>query len=72
MNFDLTKTNIGTTDRIIRAAVGVLLIIGTLRGGTWIAAAIGALLLATAYVRVCPAYMPFHFSTNKEPDVAVK
>jgi hypothetical protein len=47
--------NIGDTDRYIRIAVGVALIIWSLMGGpTW--ALIGVLPLATALFRYCPAY----------------
>lgn len=47
--------NIGDTDRYIRIAVGVALIIWWLMGGpTW--ALIGVLPLATALFRYCPAY----------------
>jgi hypothetical protein len=66
MKFDITNHNIGKTDRIIRAIIGALLIIGTLRGGNWIAGLIGAILLGTAYFRFCPAYTIFDFSTNND------
>lgn len=72
MNFDITKNNIGSTDRMIRAGVAVLLIIGAVRGGSWVAAIIAAVLLATAYFRFCPAYGVFDFSTNKEVTPVVK
>jgi hypothetical protein len=66
MNFDISKCNIGSTDRLIRVAVAILLIIGALLGGTWIAGLIGAILLGTAYFRFCPAYGLFGITTNKE------
>ncbi|WP_295446799.1 DUF2892 domain-containing protein [uncultured Thiodictyon sp.] len=71
MNFDIKKPNIGNTDRIIRAGVAVLLILGAIRGGSWVAGVIGAVLLATAYFRFCPAYAATDFSTNKDtaPDL---
>ncbi len=72
MNFDFTKKNIGTTDRLVRAIVGVLLIVGALRGGWWVAGIIGAVLVVTAFLRVCPGYMPFGFSTNKDVTPEVK
>jgi hypothetical protein len=61
--------NMSMTDRIVRAIVGIGLLIlafivvtGVLQIIFWILAAI---LLVTALVGVCPAYMLFHFSTKK-------
>ena len=61
--------NMGGIDRIVRAIVGIGLLIlafwvvnGALQIIFWILAAI---LLITALVGICPAYMPFHFSTKK-------
>jgi phosphate/sulfate permease len=61
--------NMSMTDRIVRAIVGIGLLIlafivvtGVLQIIFWIFAAI---LLVTALVGVCPAYMLFHFSTKK-------
>ena len=72
MNFDISKNNIGNTDRMIRIGVAVLLLIGAMRGGSWVAAIIGAGLIATAYFRFCPAYGLFDFSTNKDETPLVK
>jgi hypothetical protein len=65
MNFDYTKYNVGNTDRMIRAAVGALLIASLYFGASWVAALIGVLLLGTAWFRFCPAYALFDFSTEK-------
>ena len=61
--------NMGGIDRIVRAIVGIGLLIlafwvvnGALQIIFWILAAI---LLITALVGICPAYMPYHFSTKK-------
>jgi uncharacterized membrane protein len=61
--------NMGMTDRIVRAIVGIgllllafLVVTGVWQIVFWIVAAI---LLITAVVGICPAYMPFHFSTKK-------
>jgi hypothetical protein len=61
--------NMGGIDRIVRAIVGIGLLIlafwvvtGALQIVFWVLAGI---LLATALVGVCPAYMAFHFSTKK-------
>ena len=66
------KPNIGQTDRIIRAILGVaLLLIGALVPMTSVAlqvilVVLGALLLVTAALRFCPAYLPFKFNTLKK------
>ncbi|WP_295405995.1 DUF2892 domain-containing protein [uncultured Thiocystis sp.] len=65
MNFDYTKPNVGNTDRLIRAIVGVLLILAIFRG-SWIGGLLGAVLLVTAYFRFCPVYTFFDFSSNKD------
>jgi len=61
--------NMGTLDRVLRAIVGVVLAIvattGTYSGGItavlWILA---VLMLGTAAVAVCPAYLPFKVNTG--------
>jgi hypothetical protein len=65
MQFDLTNYNIGNIDRLIRAIVGALVIVGAFFEGSWIAGLIGAVLLGTAYLRFCPVYALFDFSSNK-------
>ena len=65
MNFDFTKHNIGNIDRLIRAALGVLLVGSVFFGGSWVGGLIGAVLLGTAWFRFCPAYALFDFSTDK-------
>jgi hypothetical protein len=72
MNFDIKKHNIGTTDRIIRAVVGALLIVGVVNGGSWVLRLVGAVLIGTAYLRYCPAYGAFDFSTDKDAIPASK
>ncbi len=72
MNFDIATHNVGKTDRLVRAIVGVLLILGAFRGGSWVVGVIGAVLIATAYLRFCPAYKAFDFSTNKDETPAGK
>ncbi len=62
------KKNMGSTDRIARAAVAVGLVIvaavvgfGTIGG--IIALVLAAVMAATAAVGVCPAYVPFGITT---------
>lgn len=72
MNFDITKCNVGNTDRMIRAGAGILLLVGAVLGGSWIAGLIGVILLGTAYFRFCPAYGALGFSTVSAPTTAEK
>jgi hypothetical protein len=62
------KVNEGTIDRVLRAVVGLVLI-GLAYNGTfvgvwlWIGGVIGAVLLLTGLVGICPAYAIFGIST---------
>ena len=63
------KLNVGSTDRMIRIVIAVIAAIlaltvakGALASVLWIVAAI---MLVTGVVRVCPLYLPFKISTNK-------
>lgn len=57
--------NVGTTDRILRIILGLVLIGLTLGGqiGAW--GWIGLVPLATAFVRFCPAYALLGLSSCK-------
>jgi hypothetical protein len=59
--------NVGGIDRIVRIVVGIALIVATLMGaiGAW--GWLGVLLVATGVFRFCPAYLPFHISSCKNP-----
>jgi hypothetical protein len=53
--------NVGGIDRLLRAALGAVLLLVVLAGvvtGTpaWIAGVVGAVMLATAGLRFCPLY----------------
>ena len=63
------KLTVGSTDRMIRIVIAVIAAIlaltvakGALAIVLWIVAAI---MLVTGVVRVCPLYLPFKISTNK-------
>lgn len=58
------NTNMGQTDRILRAVVGAALLIWGLSAGSWLGL-IGLVPLATAALGWCPAYVPFGISTCK-------
>jgi hypothetical protein len=57
-------TNMGQIDRIVRAVVGAAVVIWGLMAGNWLGV-IGLVLLGTAAVGWCPAYLPFGISTRK-------
>jgi hypothetical protein len=63
--------NMGTLDRVLRAAVGVVLVgVGALAGlgALWTALAfvVGALMLGTAALGYCPAYTPLGLRTGPQ------
>jgi hypothetical protein len=55
---------------VIRAILGALLIVSTARSNGWVGGLIGAVLLATAYLRFCPTYRALDFSTLKDHGTA--
>lgn len=58
------KKNMGSADRVIRVILGLVVIaFGIIYESWW--GAVGLLLLLTATVSRCPAYLPFGISTCK-------
>lgn len=61
--------NVGQTDRLIRAIVGVVLLIAffTMAAGVlkWIALIVGIVMLATAALGTCPPYAMLGINTCK-------
>jgi hypothetical protein len=59
--------NVGNIDRILRIAVGAILIVlaSTSQIGPW--GWIGIVPLLTGVIRWCPTYLPFGLSTCKRP-----
>lgn len=59
------KPNVGSIDRILRIAVGAILIVLTVTGqiGPW--GWLGIVPILTGTLRWCPAYLPFGLSTCK-------
>ena len=56
--------NIGTTDKIARVLIGLtLLVLGIAFKSWW--GVIGVLPVLTAFVGICPAYLPFGISTRR-------
>jgi hypothetical protein len=56
--------NIGTTDKIIRVLAGLaILVMGIALKSWW--GVIGVLPVLTAFVGICPAYLPCRISTYK-------
>lgn len=63
------QLNIGTPDRLIRLALGVLLLLLPLLAGlsslwTWISVIVGIVLIVTGAIRFCPAYSIFGWRTG--------
>jgi len=58
------KINVGSTDRVIRIVLGVVIIAWGYFNQNWLGA-FGLIPLATAFMRWCPAYLPFGISTCK-------
>jgi len=64
------KTNLGGMDRVVRLIVGaVLLVIGLMVGiaapWNYVLDAVGGILILTAGIKFCPAYVLFGASTCK-------
>lgn len=59
--------NVGSLDRIVRLALGVVLLALAAFALTgvwaWVAAALGVVMLGVAATRVCPLYLPFGIRT---------
>jgi hypothetical protein len=68
---DMTQ-NVGSVDRVVRILAGLALIAATLLGlvGAW--GWLGVIVLATGLFRICPAYLPFGFSTCPAKTPAAK
>ncbi len=58
------QANIGTADKIARVLIGLtLLVLGIAFKSWW--GVIGVLPVLTAFVGICPAYLPFGISTRR-------
>lgn len=58
------KKNVGSTDKWIRIILGaVIIVLGLINQSWW--GLVGLLPLATAFMGVCPAYLPLGISTCK-------
>lgn len=58
------KCNVGKTDKIIRFVAGLAVILAGVAYQSWFGA-IGAVLVFTAAIGWCPAYIPFKIDTTK-------
>ena len=59
------KKNMGSADRVIRGILGVAILAAGYYFKSWWGL-IGLIPLGTAFVSVCPAYLPFGLSTRRE------
>ncbi len=58
------KQNVGSADKIVRWLLGLIIIAGGIYFKSWWGI-IGILLILTALIGFCPAYLPFGISTRK-------
>jgi len=58
------KKNMGTTDRWIRAILGLAAIAAGIYFKSWWGL-VGIILLGTALISICPLYLPFRISTRR-------
>ncbi|MEN6375123.1 MAG: DUF2892 domain-containing protein [Smithella sp.] len=56
------KCNVGKTDKIFRIILGIIIILAGIYFQSWWGA-IGIVPIVTGFIRWCPAYLPFGFST---------
>ena len=75
MTFDIKKVlkrelNVGLKDRNIRYGVGAALLLLSVFMGNIFILIIGGVLVATAYLRWCPAYSGMSMNTVKEGEEA--
>ena len=56
------KCNVGKTDKIFRIILGIIIIMAGIYFQSWWGA-IGIVPIVTGFIRWCPAYLPFGFST---------
>ena len=61
------KKNVGGIDRILRGVAGVAILAwGLATGQPWWVDVIGGIVLLTALISFCPAYLPLGLSTAKK------
>lgn len=61
------KANVGSVDRIIRFVLGIALLgLFFLEGNIKYVGILGIVLIATAFIRFCPLYVPFRINTTKK------
>ena len=61
------KCNVGKTDRAVRFIVGIAVILAGVAYQSWFGI-IGVIVLGSAIIRFCPAYLPFKIDTSKNDD----
>ena len=61
------KCNVGKTDRAVRFIVGIAIILAGVAYQSWFGI-IGVIVLGSAIIRFCPAYLSFKIHTSKNDD----
>jgi type IV secretory pathway TrbD component len=59
--------NVGSVDRVVRIVIGVAIAVLGIVFQTWLGL-IAIIPVATAFVGICPLYLPFRISTAKKAD----
>jgi len=61
------KANVGSADRIVRFILGIALLgLFFLEGNIKYVGILGIILIATAFMKFCPLYVPFRINTTKK------
>lgn len=61
------KANVGSVDRIVRFILGIALLgLFFLEGNIKYVGILGIILIATAFMKFCPLYVPFRINTTKK------
>ncbi len=61
------KCNVGKVDKAIRFGAGIAVILAGVAYSSWFGL-IGVVLIATAAIGFCPAYLPFKLNTSKNDE----
>lgn len=60
------KTNVGSTDRLVRIAVGVALVVVAITTKLYWLLALAAIALVTGFMRFCPLWLVLRINTLKK------
>jgi len=61
------KCNVGGIDRKLRIVLGSIIVLAGIYFQSWWGL-LGIMVVLTGIIRLCPAYLPFGFSTCEKPE----